>query len=59
MERAITHKGWTLVQVGQCYYSACKGNRRVGVGSVRHGDWADLVLRFRKKVDELEDRQWA
>lgn len=54
MERAITHKGWTLVQVGQYYYSACKGNRRVGVGSVRHGDWADLVLRFRKKVDELE-----
>ena len=49
-----THKGWTLVQVGSNYYSACKGNVRHAVGSIRNGDKADLARRFRQIVDRLE-----
>lgn len=56
---AYRHKGYMLVEVGRNYYCACKGSKRVPVGSVKHGDHADLMRRFRKKVDELEDRQWV
>lgn len=55
-ERKSKYKGWTLVNVGQNYYSACKGNVRHGVGGIRHGDHADLLHRFRKLVDRLEAR---
>ena len=51
--------GYMLVEVGRNYCCACKGGKRVPVGPIRHGDHADLVKRFRKKVDELEDKQWA
>lgn len=48
------HKGWLLVETGHNYYSACKGNRRVGIGSIHNGDKAKLMMRFRRKVDEME-----
>ncbi len=51
---AYSYKGWTLVNTGSNYYSACKGNVRHAVGSIRHGDKADLAMRFRKTVDRLE-----
>ena len=53
---AYSYKGWTLVNTGSNYYSACKGNVRVAVGSIRHGDKADLTRRFRQKVDMMEAR---
>lgn len=53
---AYKYKGWTLVNTGNNYYSACKGNVRVGIGSIRRGDLADLTRRFREKIDELEAR---
>lgn len=52
---AYKHRDWTLVETGFNYFMACKGNRRVAIGSIRHGDLADLTRRFRKKVDEMED----
>lgn len=51
------YKGYLLVETGRRYYSACKGADRIAVGSIRHGDWADLVDRFRKRIDEVG--QWA
>lgn len=54
---SVKYKGWVLVEVSANYYSACKGNRRVGIGSVRHGDIASLHSRFRRKVDELERKE--
>ena len=54
LERAVTYKGWVLVQVGQYYFSACKGSRRAGVGSMRHGDRSELMRKVRAKGDELE-----
>lgn len=56
---AYTHKGYMLVEVGHNYFCACKGSERVPVGSMRHGDHAELMRRFRKKVDELKEDQWA
>ena len=54
IDRRITHRGWLLVETGHNYYSACKGNLRVGVGSMRHADKGRLVAQFRRKVNELE-----
>lgn len=48
------YKGYVLVEVGHRYYSACNGSKRIAVGSIRHGDWADLVDRFRKRIDEVD-----
>lgn len=56
MNKSYSHRGWLLVETGHGYFSACKGNRRVGVGSIRHGDWAELLARFRRKADEAEAR---
>lgn len=50
-----TYKGWQLVETGHNYYHACKGNLRVVVGSIRHGDREELSKRFKKIVDGLED----
>lgn len=55
--RGNTYKGWKLVETGHNYYHACKGSRRVAVGSQRHGDINDLVERFHRKVDEMEGRE--
>ncbi len=49
------YKGWSLVETGHSYYHACKGNLRVPVGSIKHGDRAELSERFKKIVDGLED----
>ena len=51
-----SYKGWILVNTGGTSYSACKGNVRAYVGTIRHGDIADLTRRFRKKVDQIEGR---
>lgn len=53
-DRTKEYRGWVLVLTGHNYYSACKGNRRVGIGAMLHGDHARLAKRFRDKVDELE-----
>lgn len=53
-DRTREYRGWTLVLTGNNYYSACRGNRRVGIGAMYHGDRANLARRFRQKVDELE-----
>lgn len=50
-----TYRGWTLVETGHNYYHACKGNLRVAVGSIRHGDREGLTKRFKEVVDGLED----
>lgn len=50
-----TYKGWKLVQTGRNYYHACKGNLRVAVGSIKHGDREELTKRFKSIVDGLED----
>lgn len=50
------YKGWQLVNTGGNYYSACKGNVRAAIGSMHRGDITDLVRRFRKKVDQMEER---
>lgn len=50
-----SYKGWLLVQTGQNYYCACKGNLRVPVGSIKHGDRDALYRRFKEVVDGLED----
>lgn len=49
-----SYKGLTLVETGHNYYSACKGAIRIPVGSIKHGDHADLHRRFMVTVDRLE-----
>ena len=49
-----TYKGWKLVETAHNYYHACKGSKRVAVGSIRHGDRDELTKRFMAVVDELE-----
>ena len=48
------HRGWRLVNVNQNHYVAAKGNVRLPVGAIRHGDFDDLLKRFRMVVDEHE-----
>lgn len=52
-----TYRGWSLVQTGQNYYHAAKGNIRVAIGAVRHGDYEEMKLRFKRKVDEMEGKK--
>ena len=47
------YRGWKLVETGHNYYHACKGNLRVAVGSIKHGDREELVKRFKRVVDGL------
>ena len=53
------YRGWLLVNTGSNYYSACKDNRRHGIGSIMHGNRADLMRRFRETVDKLEARDYG
>ena len=48
------YKGWTLVETSHNYFSACKGNLRVPIGSIRRGDREDLTKRFKAVVDKLK-----
>ena len=50
------YRGWTLVNVSPNFYMAIKGKVRLGVGAVRRGDLAELTRRFRRIVDEREER---
>lgn len=50
------HKGWRLVETGRNYYHACKGNLRVAVGGIKHGDREELYKRFKAVVDGLEGK---
>lgn len=50
------YRGWTLINVSSNFYMAVKGNVRLGVGAVRRGDLAELTRRFRRIVDEREER---
>lgn len=55
--RGNAYRGCVLVNVCGNYYVACKGPRRVAVGSQRHGDINDLVNRFHAVVDVEELRE--
>jgi hypothetical protein len=55
--RTLNHyRGWTLVNVSPNFYMAIKGKVRLGVGGVKRGDLAELTRRFRRIVDEREER---
>lgn len=52
-----TYRGWTLVETGHNYYSACKGPYRIGIGSIKHGDREELKRRFIKVVNQLNHKE--